>query len=49
VSGDEFEILSEIADVEVIAIGRRIRELTRLTKRYIGRRDFKRKRYLDDN
>lgn len=79
---EEFEILGEIADAEVIAVGRRIRELARLTKRYgrgrwrkmkgsatirlrsglvrraeihwyeahgIGRRDFKRKRYLPNN
>jgi hypothetical protein len=82
VAREEFEILGEIDDAEVIAVGRRIRELARLTKRYgrgrwrkmkgsatirlrsglvrraeihwyeahgIGRRDFKRKRYLSNN
>lgn len=75
-----FELIGEIADVEVIATGRGIRELRRLTKRYgagrwrkmkgramvrlssgrvrlaeihwyeahgIGRKELKRKRYLD--
>jgi len=75
-----FEIIGEIADVEVIAVGNRIRDLPRLRKLYgkgrwrklkgvarirlangrvrlaelhwyeargVGRKEFKRKRYLD--
>jgi len=75
-----FEILTEITDIEVIAIGKSIRDLVRLRKTYgegrwrkvkgialirlrdgsvhkaelhwyeaygIGRKEFKRKRYLD--
>ena len=78
----DFEIIGEITDVETIAVGRKIRELARLRKRYgrsrwrkmkgratirllsgrirraelhwyeahgIGRRDIKRKRYLEPN
>jgi len=81
VSGRRFEILSEIANVETVAVGRQIRELGRLRKRYgtgrwrkmkgvatiqtpggrvrraelhwyeahgIGRKEFKRKRYIGD-
>jgi hypothetical protein len=77
----EFEIIGDIVDVAAIAVGRRIRELVRLQKRYgrgrwrkmkgtatirltsgrsrraelhwyeahgIGRKDLKRKRYLDE-
>jgi hypothetical protein len=77
---DSFDILTEITDIEVIAIGRSIRDLARLRKTYgegrwrkvkgsalvrlrdgsvhkaelhwyeahgIGRKEFKRKRYLD--
>lgn len=77
---ESFEILSEIIDIEVIAIGNSIREISRLRKRYgqgrwrklkgialirlrsgrirraelhwyeahgIGRKEIKRKRYLD--
>ena len=76
----DFEIISEITDVETIAIGKAIRELPRLRKQYgqsrwrklkgvasirlpggrirraelhwyeahgIGRKELKRKRYLD--
>ncbi len=76
----DFDILSEITEVETIAVGTQIRELSRLEKRYrrgrwrkmkgvatirlenarvvraeihwyeahgIGRKEFKRKRYLD--
>ena len=79
---EDFEIVGEIADIETIAVGRRIREFARLQKRYgrgrwrkmkgsatirlragqlrraeihwyeahgIGRRDFKRKRYLEEH
>jgi hypothetical protein len=75
-----FEIIGEIADIETIAVGRKIREIVRLKKVYgpgrwrklkgiaiirlangqtrraelhwyeahgIGRKEFKRKRYLD--
>lgn len=75
-----FEIIGEIADIETIAIGNRIRDVARLRKRYgksrwrklkgvaqvrlrngrlrlaelhwyeahgIGRKEIKRKRYLD--
>jgi hypothetical protein len=75
-----FEIIGEIADIETIAVGRRIREFVRLKKVYgpgrwrklkgiaiirladgqtrraelhwyeahgVGRKEFKRKRYLD--
>jgi len=75
-----FEIISEITEIEVIAVGRKIRELTRLRRKYglgrwrklkgvaqvrlrsgrirlaelhwyeahsIGRKQMKRKRYLD--
>lgn len=77
---DSFEILTDVTDVEVIAVGKSIRDLARLRKIYgdgrwrklkgvatirlqdgsvhkaelhwyeasgIGRREFKRKRYLD--
>jgi len=76
----DFDILEEIANVQTIAVGKRIRELLRLEKQYgsgrwrkmkgeakirlgngrviraelhwfeahgIGRKEFKRKRYLD--
>ena len=76
----DFEIVGEIADIETIAVGRRIRELSRLRRLYgkgywrkmkgtalirlrtgrlrraelhwyeahgIGKKEFKRKRYLD--
>ena len=76
----DFDILEEIANVETIAVGKRIREFTRLEKQYgggrwrkmkgeakirlrngrvvkaelhwyeahgIGRKEFKRKRYLE--
>lgn len=76
----DFDILDEIAGVETIAVGRQIRELSRLAKQYgsgkwrkmkglarirlqsgrvvraeihwyeaygIGKKEFKRKRYLD--
>jgi hypothetical protein len=76
----DFDILEEIAHVETIAVGKRIRELPRLEKQYgsgrwrkmkgaakirlsngrvvgaelhwyeahgVGRKEFKRKRYLD--
>ena len=79
---DDFEIIGDISEIETIALGRRIRELPRLQKRYgrgrwrkmkgnatirlragqirraeihwyeahgIGRRDFKRKRYLEES
>lgn len=75
-----FEIISEITDVEIIAVGNAIREIARLRKQYgqgrwrklkgtalirlsngrihraelhwyeahsIGKKEFKRKRYLD--
>jgi hypothetical protein len=75
-----FEIISEISDIETIALGNRIRDISRLRRRYgrgrwrkmkgtalvrlvsgrirlaelhwyeahgIGRRELKRKRYLD--
>jgi len=75
-----FEIISEISDIEIIAVGNRIRDIARLRRRYgrgrwrkmkgaafvrlasgrirlaelhwyeshgIGRRELKRKRYLD--
>ncbi|MGH7821158.1 MAG: hypothetical protein ACREQ9_15440 [Candidatus Binatia bacterium] len=78
----DFEILGEVSDVETVAVGRKIRELGRLRKRYgrgrwrkmkgratirlpngrirraelhwyeahgIGRKDIKRKRYLEDS
>jgi hypothetical protein len=77
---ESFEIISEIKDVEAIAVGRAIRELPRLRKQYgpgrwrklkgvalirlpggqvrraelhwfeahgVGRKEIKRKRYLD--
>lgn len=77
---ESFEIISEITDIETIAVGRSIRELPRLRKQYgagrwrklkgaamirlpggavrraelhwyeahgVGRKEFKRKRYLD--
>jgi hypothetical protein len=77
-----FEILGDLIGVEVIAVGRAIRELARLRKRYgpgrwrkmkgfatirlangkvrraelhwyeahgIGRKEFKRKRYVEEN
>ena len=76
----DFDILEEIANVQIIAVGKRIRELPRLEKQYgegrwrkmkgeakirlrngrvvkaevhwyeahgIGRKEFKRKRYLE--
>jgi len=76
----DFDILEEITHIEVVAVGTRIRELSRLEKQYgagrwrkmkgearirlkngrivraeihwyeahgIGRKEFKRKRYLD--
>jgi hypothetical protein len=76
-----FEIISEITEIETIAVGNAIREITRLRKRYghgrwrklkgialirlpsgrirqaelhwyeahgIGKKEFKRKRYLDE-
>jgi len=75
-----FEVIGEIVDIEVVAVGRKIREIARLRKIYgpgrwrklkgiaiiriasgqvrraelhwyeahgIGRKEFKRKRYLD--
>ena len=76
----DFDILEEIANVQIVAVGKRIRELPRLEKQYgdgrwrkmkgeakirlrngrvvkaeihwyeahgIGRKEFKRKRYLE--
>ena len=53
----DFDILEEITAVETIAVGKQIRELSRLEKQYgsgkwyeahgIGKKEFKRKRYLD--
>ena len=76
----DFELVGDIADIETIAVGRRIRELSRLRRLYgkgywrkmkgtalirlrtgrlrraelhwyeahgIGKKEFKRKRYLD--
>jgi hypothetical protein len=81
VARQDFEIIGEITDVEMIATGRQIRERARLNKQYgrgrwrkmkgaatirvggrfrraelhlyeahgIGRRDIKRKRYIDES
>ncbi len=45
----DFELASNITEVQTIALGRGIRELTRLwyDAHGIGKKEFKRKRYLD--